>query len=69
MVPLSVTINGKIQSVPEGSTIRTHLAGLGIDPAHVVVEVNGVIVKKEKFDEHMICNGDKLEILRFVGGG
>jgi sulfur carrier protein len=69
VAPLPVTINGKSCSVPQGATIRTHLAGLGIDPPHVVVEVNGVIVKKEKFEKHLINDGDKLEIVRFVGGG
>jgi sulfur carrier protein len=69
VAPSSATINGKKQHVSQGTTILAHLTGLGIDPNHVVVEVNGIIVKKEKFEERLIGDGDRLEILRFVGGG
>lgn len=69
MAPSFATINGKKQPFSQGTTILALLTGQEIDPSHVVVEVNGIIVKKDTFEERMIGDGDRLEILRFVGGG
>lgn len=70
MAPAEITLNGKRHSVaPQPTTIRSLLAGLDINPAHVVVEVNGTIVRKAEFESHMINTGDAVEVVRFVGGG
>jgi thiamine biosynthesis protein ThiS len=64
-----IFINGKSQAFIPDSTIDSLLASRGIDPAQVVVEINGAIVKRESFGSHAIHSGDTIEIVRFVGGG
>ncbi len=66
---MKLAINGKADSLEEGSNILDLLAAKKIDPAVVVVEVNKSIVKKENFGTAVLRDNDTVEILRFVGGG
>ena len=45
------------------------LAVQQINPAHVVVEINGTILAKDAYAVTRIKPDDCIEILRFVGGG
>jgi thiamine biosynthesis protein ThiS len=64
-----VTINGTAQHIEDGTTVFGYLREKGIDPDHVVAEVNGTIVPKDRFATSALKAGDTLEIIRFVGGG
>ncbi len=63
-----VTINGE-QIPADGRTIADYLAGNGLGEGRVAVEVNGEIVPRAKYVETAFCDGDSVEIVRFVGGG
>lgn len=66
---ITVTINGKTTELPAGTTISGFLAGRDLHERLVVVERNGIIVKRDRFAETIIEEGDLLEIVHFVGGG
>jgi sulfur carrier protein len=36
---------------------------------YVVVEINGVIIERDKFATHIINDGDVVEVVQFMGGG
>ena len=63
-----VIINGE-QVDEAGSTLADYLAKSGLDKGRVAVEINGDIVPKAKYAETILQDGDKVEIVRFVGGG
>ncbi len=63
-----VKINGK-ETDAAGKTIAEYLAEAGMDKGRVAVEVNGDIVPRAQHTEHVIADGDTIEIVRFVGGG
>ena len=65
----TITVNGKTCDIAAGSTLLDLLSSRGIDPSHAVVEVDGLIVKKENFGTTPINPAAAIEILRFVGGG
>jgi sulfur carrier protein len=65
---MQVTINGEPRDVP-GGTIREHLVHLGLTEGPVAVEVNRVIVPRAQHPEHVIREGDTVEIVHMVGGG
>ena len=66
---LSVTVNGEPRRVSVGATIAAMLRDLGIDPARVAVERNLAIVPKSTLEEMPVEDGDRFEIVHFVGGG
>ncbi len=62
-------INGKPHPDLNQGTVTDILNQLNLSIAKVVVEVNGNIVPKGKYDEHWIDASAKVEIVSFVGGG
>ena len=67
---MHIIINGKPRSFSDHAmTLKELLALQSLEPAHVVVEINGAIVPKDRFDTLALAPDDRVEILRFVGGG
>jgi thiamine biosynthesis protein ThiS len=66
---IKVVANGKPVSISEGTTLLDFCKAQSVDPAHVVAELNGLIVKKEQYGDRILKDGDSFEIVRFVGGG
>ena len=66
-----VIVNGKETPLPEETTLLKYLAASGYDCALIAVEKNGTIIpyRKESFASEKLVDGDKLEIVRVVGGG
>jgi sulfur carrier protein len=66
---MQVTVNGALQEVPEGVTVRGLLEHLALATGPVAVEINRVIVPRAKHAVHVVNEGDTVEIVQFVGGG
>jgi thiazole synthase len=66
---LSITLNGELRNVRPGSSIADLAAEIGLDPKKVAVERNLEIVPRSTLADVPIAEGDRLEIVHFVGGG
>ncbi|MBI1992143.1 MAG: sulfur carrier protein ThiS [Candidatus Omnitrophica bacterium] len=66
---MELTVNGEKREVPEGTTVSQLLETLGVMPERVVVEVNLTILKRAEYPPTILREGDRVEIVRFVGGG
>jgi len=66
---LNVIVNGEPIDISDGSTVAKLLEDLQIARDRVAVEVGLEIVPKADYDTHTIREGDRVEIVRFVGGG
>jgi thiazole synthase len=66
---LTVTINGEIRNLSGALCVRDLLSGLGMDPAKIAVERNLEIVPRSQYGAVMVGDGDRLEIVHFIGGG
>ena len=66
---MRITVNGEIFNTSKDGTITDLLSELQVNPARVAVEVNLTIIKKSEYQMHRLCDGDKVEIVNFVGGG
>jgi thiamine biosynthesis protein ThiS len=42
---------------------------LSLAPARIAVELNGEVVRRNKWPETVLSEGDRLEVVHFVGGG
>jgi len=63
-----VKVNGTELDIA-GKTVTEYLATTNYDPKRIAVELNGDIVFKSQYDVTVLCDGDSLEIVSFVGGG
>jgi thiamine biosynthesis protein ThiS len=66
---LTIRLNGEPFEIAGPVTISALLARLNIDPRIVAVEHNIVVVKRQRYDDTVVREGDEIEIVRFVGGG
>jgi thiazole synthase len=68
-MPLTVTINGEDRHIETPVSVRELLAGLGLDPAKIAVERNLEIVPRSQYGAVQVGEGDRFEIVHFIGGG
>lgn len=66
---MRIILNGQDAKVQDAITVLDLLRQRGLDPAKVVVERNMEIVPGEAFGQTALAEGDRLEVLAFVGGG
>jgi sulfur carrier protein len=69
---MDVVINGQPRSFPElaaGATLSDLLTALALKPDRIAVEHNGSIVSRPAWPSTPIAQGDRFEIVHFVGGG
>ena len=69
MSEVRITVNGKPRSVSTGLSIASLLQELGVDLGHVAVERNEEVVPRKTWPESTICDGDRIEVVAFMGGG
>lgn len=66
---MKLTINGKEQVFPDGLTISDLVEALSLHPKKVAVERNLEVVPKSLHAATQLADGDRIEIVQFVGGG
>jgi thiamine biosynthesis protein ThiS len=66
---LTVVVNGEARSIAGGATALDLLRHLELDPRAVVVEVNRQIVRRPALADTRLHDGDRIELVHFVGGG
>lgn len=66
---IKLTVNGEDQSAPAGAMLTDLLETLGVNARKVAVERNLEIVPKSAYADTALAEGDRIEIVQFVGGG
>ena len=64
-----ITLNGERVELDEPMSVIALLAKLDVDPRRVAVEHNLSILKRQRFPDVIVGDGDRVEIVNFVGGG
>jgi len=65
----AVTVNGKPRPLDGPASVAAFLETLDINPRQVAVALNGEVVPRGDWSRATIRPGDKVEIVRAVGGG
>lgn len=66
---MNITLNGEKKEVPDGVTVLGLLLQLAIQPERVAVELNENVVRKNAYATAQVKDGDRVEIVSFMGGG
>jgi len=66
---MQVQVNGEIRQIPDGMDLLSLMEELQITQKVMAAAVNMEIVKKDRWKEHRLHEGDRVELLHFVGGG
>ena len=66
---MTLLINGETRSLLRAAHIAELIRFLGIKPDRIAIELNRRIVKKTEWGTTRLQDGDRIEIVQFVGGG
>lgn len=66
---MQIQLNGKPHSLPSPTTVQALAESLGLNLTQVAVERNLEIVPKSAYGQTLLANGDRVEIVQFIGGG
>lgn len=66
---MNIVVNGEQHEVEESLTVAHLLQKLNLRTEQVAVEINLKILDRGDFPTWKLHNGDKVEILSFIGGG
>ena len=66
---VEITLNGERYELDQPLSVNDLLARLDIDPRRVAIEHNLTIIRRQTFADVVVKDGDRVEIVNFVGGG
>ncbi len=66
---LQLTVNGEDRKVEPGTSVSALVTVLGLDGRKIAVERNLAIVPRSQYEQTALADGDRIEIVAFVGGG
>ena len=66
---MTIILNGEKKDIPDGLTVEGLLGHLAIKPERVAVEINEEIVRKATYGGFPVKDGDRVEVVQFMGGG
>lgn len=66
---MDIQLNGTPLALPAACTLAELLVAQGLAGRRVAVEVNGEIVARGRHADHVLADGDVVEIVHALGGG
>ena len=66
---MRVVVNGEPREVGEGATLAELVELLALAPERLAVELNREVVRRALWPQTRLSEGDRVEIVHFVGGG
>ena len=66
---IKIFINGDLKKIPQETNIVSVLESLNISSKHIAIEINENLVFRSDWQETNLKDGDKVEIVKAIGGG
>jgi sulfur carrier protein len=66
---LQVYVNGDSKELTEGASLADLITQLDLPAQRIAVEHNRTVVRRSQWDSTVLGDGDRVEIVHFVGGG
>lgn len=66
---ISIRLNGERLDVPDSIGLEKMLETLSLPTKRIAVELNGRVIRRADWPTINISDGDKIEVVHFVGGG
>ena len=66
---MTLTVNGESRDFTSISTLSDLVSQLGMKSDRVAIELNRELIRRDRWPETKLSDGDRLEIVHFVGGG
>ncbi len=65
----AIILNGEPRKIEMAIDLETLVNNLDLPSKRLAVELNGTVVRRSEWQNTIVSDGDKLEVVHFVGGG
>ncbi|PYT02513.1 MAG: thiamine biosynthesis protein ThiS [Acidobacteria bacterium] len=66
---MQIKLNGETKDVADGTTLLSLVEQLSLAPERLAVELNQEVIRRAEWPDVKLSDGDRVEIVHFVGGG
>jgi sulfur carrier protein len=66
---MRINLNGEAKEVDDGTTLQRLVEQLALSPERLAVELNYEVVRRSEWPRVTLSEGDRVEVVHFVGGG
>jgi sulfur carrier protein len=66
---LQIKLNGEAKDFEEGTTLLGLVEQLSLSPERLAIELNFDVIRRDEWTRVTLSEGDRVEIVHFVGGG
>lgn len=66
---MRIVLNGEPRLLEPGATLAALVASLDLGGRRMAVEVNEEVIPRSEYADHVLGDGDRVEIVHAVGGG
>ena len=66
---VQIVLNGQLRGLEPGTTLAGLVASLDLGGRRMAVEINEEVIPRSEYPEHLLGDGDRVEIVHAVGGG
>ena len=66
---MHITINGSQENYPAKTAVSQLLNQLNLQDKRIALEINREIIPRSEYDQHILNDGDIVEIIHAIGGG
>ena len=66
---MRVEVNGEARDVPAAITLAELVLALALAPERLAIELNREVIRRRDWPQTILNEGDRVEIVHFVGGG
>jgi sulfur carrier protein len=66
---MRVYVNGEVKKVPDGLDLHSLLEHLAMPERRIAIELDREVIRRSDWPKTAVCDGARIEIVHFVGGG
>lgn len=66
---MQIRLNGEAKEFEEGTTLLELVERLSLAPERLAIELNCDVIRRDEWPRVKLSEGDRVEIVHFVGGG
>ena len=66
---MRIQVNGESQELADGSSLEDLVRDLSLPPVRIAIEINRNVARRSEWANTLLREGDRIEIVHFVGGG
>ena len=66
---ISIELNGEVRTVSDTDSVQDLIDALSLTNQALAIAVNREVIPRAKWREHRFAGGDKVDVVRAIGGG